>query len=102
VAEYDDLSGKVGGLEATTSHILRSVNTIEGMMQSMVEKTILYSAANEASHKRLDSLEPRVEMLEDTEQQRAGAWKTLCILGGSIATIGGLVGGWLAKVLGLV
>lgn len=102
MADIKDVDYKLGSIEATQTLILKSLHTIEDAYKETREKVILHGAAGEAMWKRLDNHEPRIESLEDTEQQRQGAWKILCILGTAIAAIGGFIGAWLSKVLGLM
>jgi hypothetical protein len=71
VAEYDDVSGKLGGLEATTSGILRSVNVIESAVKTLTEKSILGEASNLAIHARIDfERKEREEILKDMETMK--------------------------------
>jgi len=102
MAEIDEVSSKLGGIEATQTLILKSVYTMETLFKDMGEKIVLHGASQDAIHKRLDSIEPRVESLEDLEQRREGAWKTICMLATGAATVFGLCGAWLAKVLGII
>ena len=102
MGQIDEVSSKLGGIEETQKLILRSLHTIESAYNDMREKVILHGASNEAMWKIIDNHGPRIESLEDTEHQRLGAWKLLCMIGTAIAAVGGFIGAWLSKILGLV
>lgn len=100
MGEYNEVSGKLGGIEATQTHILRSVNTIESLVKDVVEKTILHGSSIEAAHKRLDRIEPKLETLEEVEDKRQGAWTVIVWVAGVIGTVMGFLGSYLSKFMG--
>lgn len=102
MAQIDEFSGRLGGMEATQSHILRSVNTIESLIKDVSEKSILHGSSIEAAHKRLDKVEPKIENLQETEDKRKGAWAVIVWIAGFVGTIMGLIGGYIAKFLGSI
>lgn len=102
MAEIEDVNYKLGSIEATQRLILKSLHTIEDAYKETRDKVTLHGASNEAIWKTIEDHGPRIEALEDTDQQRKGAWKTICLIATGLATFGGIVGGWLAKVLGIL
>lgn len=95
MAQYDDLSGRIGGLEATSSHILRSVNTIETFMSNHLEKAIRTEAKVDAANKRLDVIEPIIEEYESNRDKGKGMWYVICA---AWTFLSGIMGAWASKV----
>jgi len=102
VGEYNEVSGKLGGLEKSIEHILRSVNTTESLIKDITGTSILHGSKIDAAHTRLDKIEPKVDTLEETEDKRKGAWAVIVWVAGAVGSIMGVVGGYVAKVLGLL
>lgn len=102
MAEIHDVSQKLGGLEATQTLILKSVNTIETLFKDVSDKVVLHGASLEAAHKRLDRVEPKVDTLEQTEDKRKGAWAVIVWIAGLVGSAFGVFGAYLAKIIGLV
>lgn len=102
MTQIDEVSNKLGGIEATQSHILRSVNTIESLIKDISSTSILHGSSIDAAHKRLDRIEPKVDTLEETEDKRQGAWAVIVWVAGLVGTAFGVLGGYIAKWIGLV
>lgn len=102
VGQIDEFSSKLGGIESTISHILRSVNTTESLIKDVSDRAILHGSAIDAAHKRIDKIEPKVDTLEETEDKRQGAWAVIVWVAGAVGTVMGIIGGYVAKLIGLV
>lgn len=99
MVQIDELSQKIGSIEATQGHILKSMHTIETLFKDIGEKVILHGSSVEAAHKRLDKLEPKVDILEQTEDKRQGAWAVVVWVAGIVGTVMGGLGGYVARII---
>lgn len=78
MAQIDEVSSKLGGIEATQGHILKSLHTIESMFKDVSDKTVLHGAAIQSAHTRLDKIEPIIEEYETTRDKGKGMWYVIC------------------------
>lgn len=75
--QLDEVSSKLGGIEATQNHILKSVHAIETMFKDVGDKVVLHGASIDAAHKRLDKLEPIVDGHESKMDESKGGVKVM-------------------------
>lgn len=80
---------------APTHHeIYRSLGQLEGRMEGLEEKI---TDGFQSLHDKIDSAfsdhENRIRTVEKVQEQQRGSWKTLTILGGIAAAVGGFLSG---------
>lgn len=74
MGQIDEVSSKLGGIEATQNLILKSLHTIESAYNDTREKTTLHGSSIEAAHKRIDKMEPVLEEYETNRDKGKGMW----------------------------
>lgn len=81
--------------------ISRSLGQMEGRMEG-IEKKI--TDGFEGIHAKIDAAlgdhESRIRGLEQTEQERRGAWKLLAIIGAGVGALVGLIAGFWNYIFG--
>lgn len=96
MAQIDEVSSKLGGIEATQTHILKSLHVIENIFKDTVEKTIINTSKVDAAHTRLDKIEPVIEEYETNRDKGKGMWY---VIAAAWTMITGGLGGYIAKIL---
>ena len=94
MAQIDEVSSKLGGIEATQTHILKSLHVIENIFKDTVEKTIINTSKVDAAHARLDKIDPIIEEYETARDKGKGMWYAICALWTAVS---GFVGAVLSK-----
>lgn len=80
MAQIDEVSSKLGGIEATQAHILKSIHAIERIFKDTSEKTIVNTAKIDAARARLDRLEPIVQDYQTARDKGKGMLYVLSTL----------------------
>ncbi len=95
MVQIDEVSNKLGGIEATQTHILKSLHTIETLFKDVSDKPVLHGASLDAAHKRLDRIEPVIEEYETNRDKGKGMWYVICA---GWTFLSGLLGAVASKV----
>lgn len=97
MGDIDQVSNKLGGIEATQSLILKSLHTIEDAYKETRDKTTLHSASLETLWKWKDeTAQPILNEYETNRDKGKGMWYV--IAAGWTMLTGGL-GGYISKIL---
>jgi hypothetical protein len=94
--QYDEVSSKLGGIEATQTLILKSLHTIEDAYKETRDKTTLHGASLETLWKWKDeTAQPLLDEYETTRDKGKGMWYVICA---GWTFLSGLAGAWASKV----
>lgn len=97
MGEIDQVSNKLGGLDAKVELVLKSLHTIEGAYKETRDKTTLHGASLETLWKWKDeTAQPLLDEYETNRDKGKGMWY---VIAAAWTMITGGIGGYLAKIL---